>query len=100
MLRLAGGFVQPRQVVVAVGQRRIISERDHVGLERGPRPPLDLPLTVFAGRSDRYAPPEAMVGWRELSTMPTPIHACNGAHFFVRDDPEFWRLFRELFERI
>jgi medium-chain acyl-[acyl-carrier-protein] hydrolase len=46
-------------------------------------PPLAVPITVFAGRSDAIVQPSDLPGWRRQSTGGTRLHFFPGDHFFV-----------------
>ena len=49
------------------------------------KPPLDIPVTVFGGISDRITPPASLNGWRRQSTAGTRLRLLPGDHFFVND---------------
>ena len=46
-------------------------------------PPLDVPITVFAGQRDRTVPPAAVSGWRTQSTRGSQVRIFPGDHFFL-----------------
>ncbi len=46
-------------------------------------PPLDVPLTVFGGRSDPAVPPGALAGWRRQSAVGSRLRFFPGDHFFL-----------------
>ena len=51
-----------------------------------PGAPLDLPVTVFAGRDDEIDD-DALDGWRRHTTGPVRIRRFPGGHFYLRDRP-------------
>lgn len=48
-------------------------------------PPLDPPLSVFAGSGDTMAPPEALTHWQAFSRHPLEQTVFEGDHFFLND---------------
>lgn len=45
--------------------------------------PLDVPITVFGGQSDRVVPPADLRGWRALTTVDARLRLFPGDHFFL-----------------
>lgn len=48
-------------------------------------PPLDVPITVFAGAADPIAPPPEVDAWRAQTTGAFTAHVFPGGHFFMND---------------
>jgi pyochelin biosynthesis protein PchC len=48
-----------------------------------PGPPLDCPVTAFAGDSDPYASVSEVAAWHEHSTAPFDLRVFSGGHFFL-----------------
>lgn len=48
-----------------------------------PAAPLEVPLTVFGGRSDRIAPPATLRGWQAHTTAGYRLKLFPGDHFFL-----------------
>jgi surfactin synthase thioesterase subunit len=46
-------------------------------------PPLDVPITVFGGLSDRVVPPASLAGWRGQSALASRLKLFPGDHFFL-----------------
>jgi surfactin synthase thioesterase subunit len=46
-------------------------------------PALAVPVTGFAGDTDRSAPPDRMGGWRRQTTAGFTLHVFPGGHFFL-----------------
>ena len=46
-------------------------------------PPLDVPITAFAGAADTSAPPPEVDAWRAQTTGPFAAHVFPGGHFFM-----------------
>jgi medium-chain acyl-[acyl-carrier-protein] hydrolase len=63
-----------------------------------PQPPLDCPITAFAGEQDDDVWFEDIEGWREHTTGRFENVTLPGNHFFINTDPE--RLFQELTRRL
>ncbi|MDB5099631.1 MAG: polyketide synthase [Cyanobacteria bacterium RYN_339] len=55
----------------------------------GPRPPLDIPITVVGGRVDPYVTGNHLVGWRALTSGPSAIHMRPGDHYFIETERAF-----------
>lgn len=54
-----------------------------------PSMPLEIPLTVLAGKSDPHVSQEDVVQWKKESRGPYEVHWFDGGHFFIdsqRDD--------------
>lgn len=51
------------------------------------RPPLDVPVTAFAGVDDPRAGVEAIDAWREQTTSPFQTHTLVGGHFAALEQP-------------
>jgi medium-chain acyl-[acyl-carrier-protein] hydrolase len=47
-------------------------------------PPLDCPLTAFAGAEDRTASPSALERWREHTRVAFELQTIEGGHFFLQ----------------
>jgi medium-chain acyl-[acyl-carrier-protein] hydrolase len=47
--------------------------------------PLDIPLTVFGGTSDRIVRPAALLGWRRQSRAWSRLRMFGGDHFYLHD---------------
>jgi medium-chain acyl-[acyl-carrier-protein] hydrolase len=47
--------------------------------------PMNLPLRIFGGRSDRYNPHTSMTPWSSLSTSPCSVQMLAGGHFFITE---------------
>ena len=47
--------------------------------------PLEIPLTVFGGTSDRIVRPSALLGWKRQSRAWTRLHLFPGDHFYLQD---------------
>lgn len=50
-----------------------------------PEPPLDLPVTAFAGTADPAVGPALMAGWSGHGTGQFTLRSVAGGHFFVHD---------------
>jgi surfactin synthase thioesterase subunit len=50
-----------------------------------PGPVLDIPVLVFGGQQDPYAPPPALEGWRDVTSGPGTIRIFSGGHFYITD---------------
>jgi len=48
-------------------------------------PPLDVPITVFAGTKDPIDPPPEVDAWRAQTTGAFTAHVLPGGHFFMND---------------
>lgn len=48
-------------------------------------PSLPVPITVFGGIDDPYAPPHSMKGWARGTTQAFDKQFFSGAHFFIRN---------------
>lgn len=48
-----------------------------------PGPPLEVPITVFAGRHDPDVAPAQAEAWQLESRRPVPVHWFDGDHFFI-----------------
>lgn len=46
-------------------------------------PPLDCPLTVFAGSHDPSTPPASLDGWRHETRAAFAVHMLDAGHFFL-----------------
>ncbi|NOJ96169.1 thioesterase [Corallococcus sp. CA049B] len=46
--------------------------------------PLDIPLSVYAGKGDKHVGLDTMEHWREESTADVRIRHFEGGHFFIR----------------
>jgi surfactin synthase thioesterase subunit len=55
------------------------------GYVYGSEPPLDIPLTAFAGVDDAGADVPAMTPWETQTTKEFELHALDGGHFAVFD---------------
>nr|WP_279510074.1 thioesterase domain-containing protein [Actinomadura sp. 7K507] len=53
-----------------------------------PEPPLDVPVTAFAGSDDREFPPAKMAGWARHTTSGFRLHTLAGGHMFLHDQAE------------
>jgi surfactin synthase thioesterase subunit len=53
-----------------------------------PEPPLDVPITAFAGRDDAEFPPAAMVGWARHGLGGLRLRTLPGGHMFLHDQAE------------
>jgi surfactin synthase thioesterase subunit len=64
------------------------------------QPPLDIPITLLAGRSDSLSK-EKILPWQEETMHPTKLHMLDGDHFFINDSfSEVMKIVRdELFGR-
>lgn len=51
-------------------------------------PPLDCPITVYAGSRDALAPPDSMRGWREETSGRFHARTFDGGHFFINTHRE------------
>ena len=51
--------------------------------EYAPRPPLDLPITAFAGADDQIVTPSLVDAWREQTTSAFRLELYDGGHFFL-----------------
>ncbi|MGW2279017.1 thioesterase II family protein [Streptomyces sp. NPDC001770] len=61
-------------------------------VERGP---LDVPIAVFAGRSDPSAPAAGMARWAELTRAGTSVDVFPGGHFYLQESlPELLEALR------
>lgn len=49
-------------------------------------PPLDVPITAFAGSRDTIAPIEGVAAWREQTSRQFRLLAFDEGHFFVKSD--------------
>ncbi|CAM3249514.1 thioesterase [Corallococcus sp. ZKHCc1 1396] len=45
---------------------------------------LDIPLSVYSGKTDKHVGPELIEHWREESTADVRIRQFDGGHFFIR----------------
>lgn len=52
------------------------------------RPPLEIPLTVLAGRDDRTVPTASLQPWRATTTATTEFVTLPGGHFYLADQIE------------
>jgi len=50
--------------------------------------PLNCPIHVFSGATDREAPYDVMEAWRQHSSIGTQMHVFQAGHFFIRSDRE------------
>ena len=50
-----------------------------------PEPPLDMPIHIYAGRSDRDTPPDTLAAWDDCTYAGTTINLFEGGHFYLRD---------------
>jgi surfactin synthase thioesterase subunit len=50
-----------------------------------PEPPLDVPITAFAGLDDREFPAAKMAGWARHTTSGFRLHTLTGGHMFLHD---------------
>ena len=48
-------------------------------------PPLDCPITAFAGDRDRVAQAHAMHGWSMHTRLQATVRLISGGHFFISD---------------
>lgn len=48
-----------------------------------PRPPLDIPVSLFVGRDDPLVPQDQVNSWRECTTGVFEMHLVPGGHFFA-----------------
>jgi len=53
-----------------------------------PRPPLEVPITVFGGADDRRAPPDGLDAWRAQTGAAFALHVLPGGHFFLHDSQD------------
>jgi surfactin synthase thioesterase subunit len=51
--------------------------------EYSEEPPLEVPITVFGGLSDRVVSPAALAGWRGQSALASRLRLFPGGHFFI-----------------
>lgn len=63
-------------------------------------PPLDLPITGYAGHDDPRAPPTLVAGWSAHTTRPFVLRTFEGGHFylFTHRDPVLAQLGQDLEE--
>jgi surfactin synthase thioesterase subunit len=50
-------------------------------------PPLDIPITAFAGRADPRVPAGELEPWREQTRAGFRLHVLPGGHFFPFEEP-------------
>lgn len=50
------------------------------------RPPLDIPISVFAGKLDPVDSPEQVDGWKDETTGPFEVQWFEGDHFFIQPE--------------
>lgn len=50
-----------------------------------PDEPLDVPLTVMHGRSDKHLQPELLRDWRIEAVEPPEVYAFDGGHFYLEN---------------
>jgi medium-chain acyl-[acyl-carrier-protein] hydrolase len=50
-----------------------------------PEPPLDCPISAFAGEGDAHAPEQAMEGWSLHTSTAFDLSALPGDHFFLQE---------------
>jgi surfactin synthase thioesterase subunit len=50
-----------------------------------PEPPLDMPLTAFAGSRDEGVSPDQVAGWRRHSAAGGSLRTLDGGHFFLHE---------------
>jgi pyochelin biosynthesis protein PchC len=63
--------------------------RADLALDAGYRQPaaagsLDVPVVAIAGNQDAVAPPDAVRGWREVTTGRFELHTFDGDHFYLQ----------------
>lgn len=51
-----------------------------------PRPPLDLPISAYAGETDGEVPVWQVEAWREQTAGAFQFHRFPGGHFFLQED--------------
>jgi medium-chain acyl-[acyl-carrier-protein] hydrolase len=56
------------------------------GYRYQPRPPLDIPMSVLAGKLDPVDSPEQVVGWNDETTGPFEVQWFEGDHFFIQPE--------------
>lgn len=52
------------------------------------RGPLNIPVSAFAGASDRIVPPADMALWRNKTVAAFEFHTLSGEHFFIQDSQQ------------
>lgn len=52
------------------------------------RAPLDIPLHVSGGDTDRLVPVESIRDWSSVSTAPTDVQVWSGGHFYLTKDKD------------
>ncbi|MCW6007282.1 alpha/beta fold hydrolase [Micromonospora sp. CPCC 205371] len=63
-------------------------------------PPLDAPITVIAGRHDRFTSRAAMAAWSEETTGEFSLHLLDAGHYLVREaGPRMADVARALLDR-
>ena len=67
-----------------------------------PEPPLDLPISAYAGETDGEVPVWQVEAWREQAAGAFHFHSFPGGHFFLQEDQAMVldRLRRELQEAV
>jgi medium-chain acyl-[acyl-carrier-protein] hydrolase len=84
----------PQQVIDDPGMRSMVLPilRSDLELDQNyryvPEPPLDCPITVFGGLSDKAAPREKLEPWREHTSTGFSIRMFPGGHFFLHQEHE------------
>lgn len=53
-----------------------------------PGPILDIPIEVIGGVDDKWAPLEALLGWRSLTNAAFRLRMIAGGHFAATSSPE------------
>lgn len=56
------------------------------GYRYQPRPLLDIPMSVLAGKRDPVDSPEQVVGWNDETTGPFEVRWFEGDHFFIQPE--------------
>jgi hypothetical protein len=54
--------------------------------EYQPRPPLKIPISVLAGRLDKYATSDSVRDWRKETTHACDVRWFAGGHFFINQE--------------
>ena len=53
-----------------------------------PEPPLDIPITVFGGKSDPRASQADLEAWQEHTSADFSLYMFDGGHFFIEEHRE------------
>lgn len=66
-----------------------------------PEPPLDCPITVFGGMSDRLVSSEQLEAWRKHTSREFMLQLFPGGHFYLQTaQPLFWGVLNAALEAI